>query len=371
MSEPDLIGLIYDSVADSSRWPVFLEAFVHATNGKRGTLMINTREKEGWRFACFYGWSEEDTQVYAARYAAIDPWRAGTEQAAEGDVRTSHQICSQEELEKSIAYREFYYARGCDCGVGGVFLRLGSTQSAITMLRARNEQGLCGDREISILRPLMPHLRRAALLNGEVASLRAQLATFTSHLDRYPHAFFLTDSAARLLYANAAAREVAALEDGLRIEDERIRLMTARESAALVEALRDVAAGRGLPVRRMDAPRRPPRSPYRLLVMNVPGSSALPLGVAQPAATILVIDTQAGSEPDLGILRELFSLTTAEARITARLVLGRSVEEMATDLGITVETARTHVRRVLSKTSTGRQGELISLVLRMAPFRRL
>lgn len=369
MSEPDLIDLIYDSVAETSRWSVFLEAFVRATNGKRGTLLLNTPENSGWRFVCFYGWSEEDSQLYAARYAAIDPWRVGAEQSAEGEVRTSHQLCSQEELEESRAYREFYGPRGCDCGFGGVFLRVGSTQSAISMQRAKNEQGLCGERELSILRPLMPHLRRAALLHGEVASLRAQLATFTGHLDRYPHAFFLTDSETRVLYANAAAREIAALEDGLKIEDGRIRLMTTKHSAALREALGDVAAGRGLPVRRMDAPRRPPRSPYRLLVMNVPGSSALPLGVAQPAATILVIDNDTGAEPDLTILREVFALTTAEARITAKLAVGRSVEETAMDLGITVETARTHVRRVLSKTTTGRQGELISLVLRMAPFR--
>jgi DNA-binding CsgD family transcriptional regulator/PAS domain-containing protein len=371
MSEPDLIGLIYDSVADTSRWSVFLEAFVRTTNGKCGTLVINTPEKDGWRFVCFYGWSEEDSRLYADRYAAIDPWRVATEQSAEGEVRTSHQLCSQEELEQSIAYREFYCPRGCDCGFGGIFLRLGSTQSAITMLRAKNEQGLCGEREVSILRPLMPHLRRAALLHGEVASLRGQLATFTSHLDRYPHAFFLTDSETRVLYANAAAREIAALGNGLKIENGRIRLTAPRQSTALLEALGDIAAGRGAPVRRMDAPRRHPIGPYRLLIMNVPGSSALPLGVSQPAATILVIDNEASSEPDLTILRELFSLTKAEARITAKLALGRSVEEMATDLGITVETARTHVRRVLSKTSTGRQGELISLVLRMAPFRRL
>jgi DNA-binding CsgD family transcriptional regulator len=33
-----------------------------------------------------------------------------------------------------------------------------------------------------------------------------------------------------------------------------------------------------------------------------------------------------------------------------------------------IDTVRTHVKRILSKTSTTRQGELISLVLRTAPF---
>jgi DNA-binding CsgD family transcriptional regulator len=43
------------------------------------------------------------------------------------------------------------------------------------------------------------------------------------------------------------------------------------------------------------------------------------------------------------------------------------VEEVAAKLNISIETVRTHVRRVLSKTATNRQGELIALVLRTVP----
>lgn len=369
--ERDLIGMIYDAVADASRWPIFLEAFVHATNGKNCTLAIHTPGMEGWNLVRYYGWSDEDMRLYQERYATIDPWGAGGRRLEEGEVVTSTDLCSQDELEQSVAFREFYSPRGCDCGFGGVFLRMGSTQSGITMQRASKEQGFCGEREFSVLRPLMPHLRRAALLYGQIASLRAQLSTFTSHLDRYPHAFFLTDVETQVLYANAAAREISARRDGLAIEGGQIRLTAFGQNSGLRQAVGEVASGGGPPLRRMEVSRRPPKGPYRLLLMNVPESGALPFGVSQPAATILVIDTDAGPEPDQTVLRELFSLTAAEARITAKLAVGRSVEEIGAELGITVETVRTHVRNVLSKTATGRQGELISMVLRMAPFRRL
>jgi DNA-binding CsgD family transcriptional regulator len=55
--------------------------------------------------------------------------------------------------------------------------------------------------------------------------------------------------------------------------------------------------------------------------------------------------------------------------VAGRLVAGRSVEEIGAESGISTETVRTHVKRVLSKTATGRQAELISLVLRTVPFR--
>jgi DNA-binding CsgD family transcriptional regulator len=217
----------------------------------------------------------------------------------------------------------------------------------------------------------MPHLRRAAIVHGDLASMRAQLATFTGHLDRYPHPFLLTDAESRVLYANAAAREITALRDGLAIETGRMMLMPPNQHPEFREAIREISAGPGLPLRRLEVARPSRKTPYRLLVMNIPTSGALPLGVSQPAAAVLVVDSESGTEPDLAILRELFSLTPAEARITGQLALGRSVDEIAHEAGTSIETVRSQVRSILSKTGTTRQGELISLVLRMAPFRNL
>jgi len=325
---------------------------------------------EDWIVVCRHGWKEEEIRAYNEHYAAIDPWGFAASRVPEGEIRISSELCSPEEFEQSAAYREFYGPLGLDCGFGAVFLRTDAGGSAIATQRGR-EQGACGERESSILGLLMPHLRRAAILHGELASMRVQLATFTGHLDRYPHPFLLTDAESRVLYANAAAREITALRDGLAIETGRIMLMAPKRQAEFREAISEIAVGRGLPLRRLEVARPSQKGPYRLLVMNVPASGALPLGIAQPEAAVLVVDSDPGKEPDLAILRELFSLTPAEARITGRLVLGRSVDEIAEETGTSVETVRSQVRSILSKTGTTRQGELISLVLRMVPFRNL
>ncbi len=369
-STTDLVGLIYDAVPDASRWSLFLEAFVRATRGKRGTLALNVPGADHWRVVCWYGWADDEIGLFQERYVTTDPWALGANDMREGEVRTNIELCTQEEFEQSAAYREFYHPRGIDCGFGGVFLRTDAGSSGITVARGK-EQGACGELETSILRSLMPHLRRAAILHGELASMRVQLATFTGHLDRYPHPFLLTDADCRVLYANAVARDTVALRDGLAIEAGRIMLMSTTKQTAFREAVSEIAAGRGLPLRRLEISRPSRKAPYRLLVMNVPNSGALPLGISQPAAAVLVVDSESGPEPDLAILRELFSLTPAEARITGRLVLGRSVEEIARETGVSVGTVRSQVRSVLSKTATTRQGELISLVLRMAPFRHI
>jgi DNA-binding CsgD family transcriptional regulator len=60
---------------------------------------------------------------------------------------------------------------------------------------------------------------------------------------------------------------------------------------------------------------------------------------------------------------EAYELTPAEARVTQLLLQGSATGAIARRLGIQLETARTHVRRVLAKTGTHRQSELIRQLL--------
>lgn len=364
----ELVGLIYDSVADASRWPVFLEACVHAIGARRGTLVLLNPNSDGIDVACWRGWRDEEIQLYAERYAAIDPWRPGSVRWPEGTVGSDWEVCPRRELEASAAFREFYAPRDAIHGMGGAILRTGTGQSIIAAVRGTAD-GPFTESEKAVLQPLMPHLKRAALLHGELGSLRRQLATFTAHLDRYPHAFLLTDADRRVLYANASAREITALRDGLALEAGRFSLISPKLDASFQKILSEAIANRNGGLNRLEIPRPSGKTPYRVLAMRVPDSGVLPLGVAQPAAAILIIDSDAAVRLDPALLAEFFSLTPSEARVTARLAQGQSVEEIAAETSTSVETVRTHVRRVLSKTGTGRQAELISLVLRTVPFR--
>jgi DNA-binding CsgD family transcriptional regulator len=364
-----LIGLIYDSVADASRWPSFLEAFVSAIRGRKATLSLRDSEHLEFTMATWFGWSDDDVRVYVERYASNDPWRVGSARSPEGVVGTDEDACPREEMEPSAAFREYYAPRDAIHGIGATILRTDTGHSTIVAVRGAKD-GPFGDVEKAILLPLLPHLRRAALLHGELGSLRSQLAAFTSHLDRYPHSVVLTDVESRVLYANAAAREIADLKDGLVMEAGRIVLTSRKLEAAFQQAVAKMATDHDAPLLRLEVPRPSRKQPYRLVLMPVQASGFIPLGVALPAVTVLIIDSESQPEPDPAVLGELFALTPAEARIAGKLVQGRSVEEIAGEAGISVETVRTHLKRILSKTSTARQCELIALVLRSVPFRR-
>jgi DNA-binding CsgD family transcriptional regulator len=64
-------------------------------------------------------------------------------------------------------------------------------------------------------------------------------------------------------------------------------------------------------------------------------------------------------------LAQMFGLTRAESSITSWLVSGRSIDEYAQYRGISLETARSQLKTVLSKTGMSRQAQLVAALARL------
>jgi len=102
--------------------------------------------------------------------------------------------------------------------------------------------------------------------------------------------------------------------------------------------------------------------PYSLLIapLNLEVSY---LNFRQPAALIFINDPEQPMEPVEKILQQLFDLTPAEARFATVLMQGKDITEAAEELGISQNTAKTHLKHIFQKTGAKRQSELVQLLL--------
>jgi DNA-binding CsgD family transcriptional regulator len=64
-------------------------------------------------------------------------------------------------------------------------------------------------------------------------------------------------------------------------------------------------------------------------------------------------------------LRRVCGLTQAEERLSELLVRGYCLRDCAEMSGISIHTARCHLKRAMGKTRTRRQAQLVALVLRI------
>jgi DNA-binding CsgD family transcriptional regulator len=173
----------------------------------------------------------------------------------------------------------------------------------------------------------------------------------------------LTGPTAEVMHMNRAARTIVSASDGLVLNRNRMGASRASEGRTLVELVRRASSedlGHDAGTRVVQITRSNGR-PLMCLVAGLRQPQAEE-GRAAPDVAVFVTDPDAFHSPAYEVLRELYDLTPAEARLARLLARGRSLREAARLHTVALSTVRTQVKGVLQKTGTRRQAELVALM---------
>jgi len=103
-------------------------------------------------------------------------------------------------------------------------------------------------------------------------------------------------------------------------------------------------------------------SPIRLLIAPL-AVSPLTLRSVDPVIVVFLFAKNAGPTICPSTLSLVYGITPAEARIAAKLAEGCSFKEIARALSISIETVRTHIKRVFAKMDCDSQATLVREIL--------
>lgn len=109
---------------------------------------------------------------------------------------------------------------------------------------------------------------------------------------------------------------------------------------------------------RITGNKRPVKQAYEMLLVSLEDQPQN----RQPTV-IFLCDPRQKQIADPDIIRETYGLTRSEAVVASMLVDGYSIEEIAEELGVETSTARSHLKRVFTKTDTHRQSDLVRLLM--------
>lgn len=362
-----LIGAIYEGPLEATPWQGFLALIREQMSASCATLILQPPSEQGRGVMLNVGGSLEGVSSYNEGLFAFDPFV----DLPVGDVVTLHEFVGTRALVNSDFYRDCLVPAGMHDILGADLHVPGEFEVRFRIARSRGAKPFSAQ-EKTLVRDLLPHLQRAILIHARLAKIESERALYAGAVEQLSVAAIVLDENGRLLNASARARDMLARNDGLRLVEGSLRLSERSETQALQEAITQVLTNQrsGAPAlpRALRATRPSGAADLGLVVRAVPRSQWSE-GKAVPSVAIFVSDPEQQSEAPLTVITQLFGFTPTEANLALLLVNGLTLDEAAAQLGVSRNTARTHLRSVFAKTGVSRQTLLVRLILKsVAPL---
>ncbi|MBN1773435.1 MAG: helix-turn-helix transcriptional regulator [Deltaproteobacteria bacterium] len=363
-----LIERIYEaSIPPAAAWSETMAAIAAHCGAQLAWLLeLDTRTM---RTPLWSMWGASDAVQEQIRRRFIDP--AGNELMAlglrtpVGRLVTTQAAKRRIALERTRVYQEAMVPLELEQMMVVNLERTPAALRSLSVFRPAREGAFRPAEQARFVR-LARHVGRATRLRLQLE--RAEHGDWLSRavLDRLQLGVLVLDERLRVVLANRRALRLAEEDDGLRLADHQLRLASraahARLRSLLAPGAAAASAGRSPAWVELELPRRSGRRPYVCLAGRLPHRPS-PLGRPLAAHVLFVSDPEDLPDPPEAALGRLWGLTPAEAEVCLAVTHGRGLRDAADELEISVNTVRTHVARVLHKTGTARQAELIRLVV--------
>ncbi|PHR66521.1 helix-turn-helix transcriptional regulator [Alcanivorax sp.] len=231
----------------------------------------------------------------------------------------------------------------------------------IFMANRQQQHGPYSARELLQLNLLAPHIENAVTLHLKLyqsSNDNENLALALNHVNK---ALVVCNALGRVAQANHAARSILESSNKLFLsEGERLTSKNNRLARKINDAISTCIVhshqGKLEPVTLFI-----PDSDERLALSLVPLIADNP---DNNGVLIELFSFNASQQPDLEKMQALFDCTPAEASVASAMMQGLSANEIAEKKGISIHTARQHIKSLLGKNGFGKQTELIAMLVR-------
>jgi DNA-binding CsgD family transcriptional regulator len=341
-------------VMDPSIWPDIMDGVCKAV-GAAGAVLLQSDIRTP-DVPCTEATVESTRLYFEGNWHLKDTRARAVPRIMAGEIITDHDVMTAEQIRLDPMYNEVLYP----CGLQW-FAAIGfraDTAGWVLSIQRTGREGPFEARDKPLLARLAPRLTEAATLATAVG--RTAILGVTNALDLIGLPAVAISQLGRVLGINKRAE--AYLERDLLVRNGRLSLADKTadsELIGLIDGFRNVS--------RMDATdaspivvRRPGQRPLVLQSLPVPSAARSPFFGAR--AILVLNDLERDGEFSRSLLARIFNLTPAQSNIAVGIATGRSLEEVAAELGVTLETARHHLKVVFGKTETHRQGQLVALL---------
>jgi DNA-binding CsgD family transcriptional regulator len=360
----ELVGLAYSGIRETKPWQSFVECLAGAAAAQQAALLITTFSPRGDPTIVTSERAPDlTTRDYFSRVLATDTMQF-VNTLIVSRPQTLDEMLTRPQWLDSALYRNFLKPRQIDHSLlvdvwrdPLALIRLGIERTA--------EQGDFSARERALVSRLAGHLGKSVELNGTLRALDVSCNFYRGAMDRLGIGTLFLNRDAELVDCNRSGADILHGDLGLQLLDNRLVVTVESGRRNFQQALQSLLQPDAAPPqtarlcddsgaalldivgRQLDS-RRPACADAGALVLQL-----LPCG-------------QHCRPPEARLLRDLYQLTPREINLALALLQGHSAQQAAAQLGVSVNTVKTHLKNIFEKTGCKNQSQVIALLHRSA-----
>lgn len=225
-----------------------------------------------------------------------------------------------------------------------------------------------GQKELAILNLLHPHLARALRIQREFHRLRAREQSLRSTLSQLMLGVIVLGPDHDVLYANPVADAILRQHRGLEIGGGKLRAHYTEDCQRLTDMISTLSAcdSRDVTTTSLALGLRHPERKFPLTVMLAKVDDA-PVNLAPMrgagGVALYISDPELPSTVPDEVLRSLYGITAAEAKVAVSLANGLSLQQISEQQGTELETVRSQLKSVFAKMGVRKQQDVIRILL--------
>lgn len=366
----DLVDLIYERGFEHRDWDYVLEKLCETLRAKSAGLFFIKFHKNLYRVLGSYGVPSDFSPEYQEKLGVHDATGTIMKVLPEGtalgviDHKTS-----------KIDYPDFYQKLLLPNNVGYISALniCNNTEYFVGIgIHRGMDQEQFSDNELKVLSRLYPHFRRVFDFSDILEKLHEKEELLSCALAKVPLGLIAIDADMRIHFINDLAASLTNSVFGLHIKNKQLFTDQTASQKQLKAKIQSVLDGQ-VSASSLQLDNNNNMTPLSITITNssIQDLEILKDEVNTPNYALMYI-----SHPDfcshmsLGVLKEVYNLTTSEAQLALALTNGLSLQDYADSKNISIQTVRSQLKNVFNKVQVNSQTDLVRTLI-MSSFNLL
>lgn len=367
--ENHIIGMIYDASLNSALWPQVLENIVNYTESTTAIFTVLDQLNPNYNFIYTHNIARESLAAYQEEQVKVIDMKIHTplwEKAGVGGVIRQNCLpyADMPGSDEYIFYKKCLEPTGV-AYITAVLLDAGQYRWGVLGLHRSPQCSEYTQQEADTLQRLGKHLRRALQIHRQLCAIQQENRELYQLLDCLKTGVIILDEKSCIQYTNAKAKQILE-RSRLLWPDSYNRLKTNAVFQPKLEVLIKSALFKTSQVNHnetggilglyRDADER------SLMLTVVPLSAITPVPCQKQRAAIFLTESTGRHQLAKQFVKERYGLSNRELEICELFLNRLNLEEISVHCGISLQSTRTYLKHIFSKTQCSSQVELMHLL---------